>query len=76
AALFTVHGASASSFFPRDAGAIAASATSAASTLHPRRQLLKGIIIARFGAVLRPTWHQGKVIGDKAASGRIVVKAV
>ncbi|CAI6011983.1 unnamed protein product [Closterium sp. NIES-65] len=76
AALFIAHGASASSFLPHDAGAIAASATAATSTLHPRRQLLKGKIIARFGAVLRPTWHQGKVIGDKGASGRVVVKAV
>ncbi|CAI5510528.1 unnamed protein product, partial [Closterium sp. Naga37s-1] len=70
AALFTAYGASAASFLPHDAGVIAA------STRHSRRLMLKGKRLVKYVAVLHPTKYDGQVIGDKAASGRVIVKAV
>ncbi|GJP62708.1 hypothetical protein CLOP_g19739 [Closterium sp. NIES-67] len=77
--LFTVYGgASATSSFlapllPLDGGA---AASAASSTAQARPLLRKGKTILKYVARFFPTKRNGKVIGDKGASGRFVAKAI
>ncbi|CAI5961354.1 unnamed protein product [Closterium sp. NIES-65] len=74
AAFLTAAAASASIFPPFLARHGSASAVSAAQLAKPLKQ--KGKVLEKRAAKLRPTRKNGKVIGDKWASGKMVFKTV
>ncbi|CAI5461197.1 unnamed protein product [Closterium sp. Yama58-4] len=69
----TAYGATATSFLsllPRDSG------SSAASTAQATPTVWQGKTIMKYVAIMHPTKVNGKVVGDKGASGRMEFKAV